>query len=306
MPTGIMLTSLFENNSGVDIRVHLLHNGILADDKAKLTEIARRYGQTVVFYLIDEARFRTFPIGLDFQNTHVGLSYATYYRLLLTEILPSDISRVIYLDGDMIVVDSLLDLWNMDVEGVALAAVPDSYNNRIEPYNRLRYPQDKGYFNAGLLVINLDYWRENNVVDSFYDYVAKNRDSLACHDQDILNFVFCDRKKNLPLRYNMLNEYWFKPECSVVSWEFSEQMIFGQKHPVVVHFTGLPKPWYSNCRHPMKPVFERYRDMTVWREYKERRWVTAAYLLENTAGRILVALGLRDKQQLPNNRYVKM
>lgn len=306
MQTGIMLTSLFENNREADIRVHVLHNGIDSNSITLIERIACDYGQKITFYLVDESLFSTFPIGRDGQNTHVGTSYATYYRLFLSELLPNDINRVLYLDGDIIVMDSLNELWATDMHDKAIAAVPDSYNNKIEHYNRLHYPQQLGYFNAGVLLINLDYWRTNNVVSAFCQYASARPDSLYCHDQDILNYVFRDCKIVLPLRYNMLNEYWFKTRHSVVSWEFDNQIHYGQQHPAIIHFTGLPKPWFSNCRHPMKPEFEHYRTMTPWRDVKERKWGDIRHLIEHIAQKLLVLLGLRKADFIEFNKYVKL
>ena len=138
MPTGIMLTSLFESNRGEVVNVHLLHDHDSAALLDPIRTIAARYQQNIHFYLINDDIFEHFPIGLDFQLDHVGTSFATYYRLYLTEILPADIDKVIYLDSDILVVDKLVKLWNTSVENYAIAAVPDSYNNKIEHYNRLQ------------------------------------------------------------------------------------------------------------------------------------------------------------------------
>lgn len=306
MQTGIMLTSLFENNREADIRVHVLHNGIDSNSITLIERIASDYGQKITFCHVDETLCSAFPIGRDGQNTHVGTSYATYYRLFLSELLPKDISRVIYLDGDIIVTDSLNELWSTDMHDKAIAAVPDSYNNKIEHYNRLHYPQPMGYFNAGVLLINLDYWRTNNMSDAFCQYASANPNSLYCHDQDILNYVFRDCKIVLPLRYNMLNEYWFDIRHSVVSWEFESQMLYGQQHPAIIHFTGLPKPWFSNCRHPMKREFERYRAMTPWRDVKERKWGDIKHFIEHIAQKLLVLSGMRNADFIEFNKYVKL
>lgn len=305
MQTGIMLTSLFENNRGESIRVHLLHNGVAAEVLSPIERIVECYGQRIVFYEMDEARFKSFPIGREGQNTHVGASYATYYRLFLTELLPPDVCRVIYLDGDLIVMRSLRELWSLDMHDCAIGAVPDSYNNRPDPYNRLHYPQSMGYFNAGVLLINIDYWRRNDVLRLFFECASSKADRLSCHDQDILNYVFRTVKLLLPLKYNMLNEYWFDVRHSVVSWEFDSQIRDGQQSPVVVHFTGLPKPWFSNCRHPFKCEFERYRAMTPWRSNKESRWGGVAHLVEQMAKRLLVVSGLRGADIIETNKYVK-
>ncbi len=306
MQTGIMLTSLFENNRGENIRVHLLHNGIGSDNLSKIEQIVCAYGKQVVFYAMDDSLFSEFPIGREGQNSHVGTSYATYYRLFLTKLLPSYVSRVIYLDGDLIVMDSLKELWNIDMQGKAIAAVPDTYTDKVDHYNRLRYPMSKGYFNAGVLLVNLDYWREHNLLKSFIDFASANNDILACHDQDILNYLLQDCKIVLPFRYNMLNEYWFELRHSLVSWTYDEQMTYGQQHPAIVHFTGIPKPWFSNCHHPLKREYERYRKLTVWRSCREPRWMPLKYCLEQAAIKAIVAVGLRKSEYIIENRYVKI
>ena len=78
MQTGIMLTSLFENNREADIRVHVLHNGIDSNSITLIERIASDYGQKITFCHVDETLCSAFPIGRDGQNTHVGTSYATY------------------------------------------------------------------------------------------------------------------------------------------------------------------------------------------------------------------------------------
>ena len=304
VPTGIMLTSLFFNNRDADVCVHLLHNGISGEQQKLLADIAAKNGGKIVFYDVDENYVDAYPIGIAGQNPHVGSSRATYYRLHLAELLPASVNRVIYLDGDIIVTGSLASLWRMDMDGKAVAAVPDSYNNIPDHYNRLRYPQSLGYFNAGVLLINLDHWRSRHLSQAFHDYASANAAVLKCHDQDIMNYVLRHDKVVLPLKYNMLNEYWFDTRYSVVSWELGDEMLEGQRNPVIVHFTGIPKPWYVNCHHPMKREFERYRAMTPWRGMRERRWMPLRYCVEKAAVRLVVRIGLRPKEYVPENRYI--
>lgn len=70
------------------------------------------------------------------------------------------------------------------------------------------------------------------------------------HDHDVLNYLFKDSYLVLPIKYNVLNEYWFDLRYSLISWEFDEQILEAQAHPAIIHFTGIPKPWYKNCKHP--------------------------------------------------------
>ena len=304
MPTGVMLTSLFESNKGEIVNIHLLHDKASASLLEPIKSIAASYHQIIHFYLVDDETFQDFPIGLDYQLDHVGSSLATYYRLYLTKILPADMDKVIYLDGDILVVDKLVDLWNTSIENYAIGAVPDSYNNKIEHYNRLCYPQSKGYFNAGVLLINLKYWRDHHVVAQFLDYVKKHPERLKCHDQDVLNFQFQDVKLNLPLRYNVLNEYWFNVRYTLLSWEYDEEMLEAQRHPAIIHFTCIPKPWYKNCQHPLKKEFDKYLAMGPWCGFHEKRWVPWKYCLEKWAIKLIVLIGLRKPDYIVENRYI--
>ena len=306
VPTGIMICSLFENNKDEQINLHILHD----KDSIKLLEpiknLASQYRQNIYFHCINNDTFHNFPIGLDYQLDHVGTSLATYYRLLLTELLPSDIDKVIYLDSDIIVTDHLTDLWNTDISQYALGAVPDSYNNQVMHYNRLRYSQSLGYFNAGMLLINLKYWREHHAVAHFMDYIKQHPERLRCHDQDVLNAIFKDAKFLLPLRYNMLNEYWYDLHYNPISWEYEQQIIEGQKHPAIIHFTCIPKPWYKNCHHPHKKTFDYYKSHSPWHNIPEKRWWSVYYHLEKIAVRLVVALGLRKSDYIDDNKYISL
>lgn len=87
--------------------------------------------------------------------------------------------------------------------------------------------------------------------------MKSNTERLRCHDQDVLNYLFKNSKLVLPIRYNVLNEYWFDLCYSLISWEFDEQILEAQAHPAIIHFTGIPKPWYKNCKHPWKKEFDK-------------------------------------------------
>lgn len=306
MPTGVMLTSLFENNKDINVNVHLLHGGLTNEHIDQITNQVSKYNQNIRFYRMDDHLFSEFPIGKSYQTNHVGSSMATYYRLFLSQILPDNIEKVIYLDGDILVLYSLKELWNIDMSDKAIAAVFDSFNNEISHYNRLRYPQNKGYFNAGVLLINLKYWREHKVESKFLDYVANYPERLACHDQDVLNYIFKDAKMELPLKYNMLNEYWFDVRYSLISWEYEQQILDGQKNPVIIHFTCIPKPWYKNCKHPYKKMFEKYKSMSLWSNVKEKRWLRIKYLIEQIFIKSVVFIGLRKNDYIIENRYIKL
>ncbi len=303
MPTGIMLTSLLENNKGNEVNIHLLDGGLTDLSKSQLSDICNQYNQHITFYPMDDKLFENFPMGENFQVTHIN-TMATYYRLYMSKVLPKDIDKVIYLDGDMIILDSLMSMWNYPMEGKAIAAIPDPYNNRVNHYNMLRYPMNLGYFNAGVLLIDLRYWREHDCLELFLDIVDKYKNRLSSHDQDVLNVAFMNDKIVLPLKYNVMPSYLFKLKYNPLSWEFEEQIVEAQKHPVIIHFSFVPKPWHKDCINPYKGEFEKYKNMTIWSDYKESKALSHRKVIINIILKTMVRLGWRSEDCIDEYKYI--
>ena len=71
-----------------------------------------------------------------------------------------------------------------------------------------------------------------------------------------------------------------------------------QAHPAIIHFTGIPKPWYKNCKHPWKKEFDKYKAMSPWRDEKEKRWMPLKFCLEKMAIKLVVSMGLRKSDYI--------
>lgn len=303
MPTGVMLTSLLINNNDEDIHVHLLYDELPIQDISDLRHCVESYGKRITFYKIDYRLFDNFPMGEKYQSLHIN-SMATYYRLYMTEVLPNSINKVIYLDGDLVVRHSLKSLWNTDIDEFYVAAVPDVFNNNTKHYNRLRYSQSLGYFNAGVLLVNLKKWRQDNILQDFLNYVKLYPSRLAAHDQDVMNYLFREQKVFIDLKYNMQNDFFFKPDYSCLSWEFEKQLKAAQMDPVIVHFTGLFKPWFRECKHPYKFEFDTYLQHTQWRHISKKRKLTCKQTVFRVLKRILIRLSVLNESQDLESLYI--
>lgn len=261
MPTGVMMKSVCLTNNPDSLWFHVIVNETVKEEDKKLL------GQTVdgakvSFYKFPHSLFTQFPrIGL--KGVHV--SEATYYRLFLADILPKDIDRAIYLDGDIICCGSLKDLWNTDLGENAIAAIDDGDEGNYLIYNRLHYPPQYGYFNAGVLLLNLSWWREHNATKMFMDYIREHGDRILLHDQDVLNAVFYDKHLRLPFKYNVEPCYYFAPEnIRVDYWRYEKEIVEAQNNPVLLHFSSLPKPWVVECDHPFKDKWLAVYHQTPW------------------------------------------
>lgn len=292
MPTGVMMISVCENNPETDIVFHIiLDDSITTEDRQDLKDIVNPYtGKSVVFYHANERmQKKSFPRG----KLRKTLTKTMYYRLYLTELLTQDIDKVLYLDGDAIVRHSLLPLWNTDLGENALAAVSDCSSGNIEYYNRLKYPYELGYFNSGVLLINLKYWREHQVLNDFESYMEKHADAIKCHDQDVLNVVFCEKKILVPLKYNLQNIFFKKKRNSFDYWKLEKELLEAFADPCIVHFTTSNKPWrkYQIDPHPFSSTWYKYQNMTKWRGIQlEHR--TKKQLIRNYVGDILRKVGI--------------
>lgn len=195
MPAGVLICSICENNVTEKIRFHIIvDDTFLEENRQSLFEEVLRYNQEIYFHHIDKNLYSSFPVGLKGQISYLTL--AAYYRLFLGKILPTTIKKVLYLDCDIIVRHNLAELWNIDIDDYAVGCVTDQYDGLIYPYNRLRYPQNLGYFNSGVLLVNLDYWRENHLLEKFIDFLGKYPERALAFDQDVLNYVLRNKKRN--------------------------------------------------------------------------------------------------------------
>ncbi len=259
----IVIASIIYNNQNEKITFHLLSDDITDKNKQKLQNWLTSYKyKSIVFYKIDASKFKDFPIG---ESSYLNIS--TYYRLAMPSLL-SDIKKVLYLDCDVIVNQSLKELWNVDISGYACAGVRDRINDSIRLYNRLNYPLSDGYVNAGVLLINLERWRQDNIFEKSISIARKESDKLKNHDQDLINKIYHGQIKMLPFKYNLLEYYLYTENWLYMDRKYYPEIIEACKSPAIIHFCMPQKPWHYECINPYKELYYKYRAMTPWPELK--------------------------------------
>lgn len=256
---GISIISLLENNTNEDITIHIVGTDISENNKNKILELARKYNAKIKFY--DENILEQYDFSL-YGSEYISLS--TYTRLFLAEILPSNLDKVIYLDADIIINGSLLNLWKTDIENYSVLGSIDSYAFDSELYKKLGYNEEYGYINAGVLVINLKYWRENNIRNKFVNYYKDNIDKIEHHDQDIINGTLFNTKNFLPIKYNVI-DHFFKRKAFIPE-KYRDEARRAIENPIIIHFTTSQKPWLKGCVHPLKSEFFKYKNISPWKD----------------------------------------
>ncbi len=277
----VMLTSLFENNKDEHISVYLLvDDTVLEKDRSKYLELAKQYVQTIHIISVDSSTFEKYPV-YNSQWTN-----SIYYRLLAAELLPKSINKIIYLDADIIVTRSIREMWEIDVEKYALGAVHDIWAPNQQVYNRLGLKNDKQYFNSGSMILNLKYWRENELSRKYMQYIQENFEKLWFNDQDTLNGVLFNKKLMLPVTYNF-QVLFLKNSIFNEMTDEQKKNILETKNPLIMHYSASTKPWMiMYYKMPFLELWRKYRDLSMWRntrnlfpKTKVLNWLIKRYVL---------------------------
>lgn len=287
--TGVMLTSLFTNNMEEFFEVFILSRGLNAENESSLQKLGESFHAHVHIIRVNQSVFDGCPIR---PGDHVTLE--TYFRLLAPKLLPEHVERILYMDGDIIVKNSIRDLWDWDVDQYAIAAVIDE--SFVEQGGRLGFDSDSIYFNAGILLLNLKYWRAHDVSDRCMRYIENNPDILLFHDQDTLNIVLKDEKTLLPITYNFQTGFYLSWNASFFSKDLMHQIQVTAKNPTVIHYTGSMKPWTKSSDHPYRRYYLHYRKMSLWRNVPLINDASTFELIRLAFGRFAKRIGLLPKK----------
>lgn len=253
-----VIASVIENNKGEKIVFHLFGDGISEDNSERLTAWINYFEDvSLKMYAISKDDFKDFPVG----DAYINIS--TYFRLLIPALL-ADLEKVIYLDCDVVVNGSLRELWNTDISSYAVAGVRDRINDCVRVYNRLRYPMQDGYLNAGVLLINLKRWREDGIFEKAVSIARTMPKQLKNHDQDIINLIYHDSKFFVDFKYNLLEYYMYTEDWLYLDRKYYPEIEMACHAPVIVHFCMPQKPWHYECINPYQEKFLKYMRMTPW------------------------------------------
>ena len=247
----VTITSLLENTSiSTKIKCYLLCDARLCATSRKLVEKNRRDNIEFFFIDVDPQLFENLPLN----RSHVSIN--TYYRLIIDRVI-TNVDKVIYLDSDTLIVTDIRGLWDIDISANHIAGSLDE--GGLAQSRRLMLGDDNNYFNAGVLIFNIKKIK-HDFADVFIEYLEAfylNRYNIILQDQDILNIVFKDSSKILPLKWN-INSRIFKP--NTLDHKYTDDDVSRAcRSPGIIHFTDQTKPWDLLCDHPLKDYYWRLR-----------------------------------------------
>ena len=234
------ITSILMNKADSDrLYFYVLINKMSRKNIRRLTKLCKSYKVRLDFIKINEEDFKNCPLTESCKH----ISIATYYRFMLSSLLPQ-LDKVLYLDCDITVQGSLAEFYQTDISNGYFAAVKDI----LFKQNTQRLNIEK-YCNAGVMLINLQKWREDDVETKLFEFAKENAEKIKWVDQDVLNYVmqsgiiYVDSKWN-----NMVGQY---QGC------YEQGFNDNAEKSVILHYVGAKKPWVFGCVSPIKkPYFD--------------------------------------------------
>lgn len=277
---GVLISSVARNGEIPDATLIVCDYGLRDKDRAALRACAA--GRPIEFVAIDkEARRR-----LAHLKRTSSWSRAMYSRLLLPELM-AGAGKLLYLDCDMVVRQSLRPLFETPLEGRTVAAVSDIWQGEALAARNatLGRAADAPYLNSGMLLIDLDRWRAADCGGRCLDIMSRGQ--TAYPDQDALNRVLDGDWVEVDKRWNFfeLNAYNYA------------RAHFDQA--AILHFTSR-KPNLAHCRHPAQDVYLAERAFTPWKDRPlvsdfrrrlRREWIRLEIRVETLLRRVFGGAG---------------
>ena len=268
MPLTVAAYSAIKNTQSYPVNLFILDGGIRSKSKPKITQSLP--WDRVTIHWIQPMSPRLQKVRS--RGNDGGYPLPAYYRLLLPQILPDDVKKVIYLDIDVIVLHDLGELWDVDLGNYPFLAVqePDGpyviecfkrFNPHLKhlDFDKFGVTREHKYFNSGVMVINLERWRQDGVMEKALNFLDSYSPRFA--DQDVLNVILAGQWGTLDPRWNQTPAFYRKHENNPYSAQVVDQVV---RDPFIVHFTGRAKPWGFESSHPRADLFSHYCHETAW------------------------------------------
>lgn len=257
-PLKVMLKSMFFHHPNDTFNIYVMHSRIKPEEIEDLKQFAAREGSEIIEVKIGEEHFADAPLLMHYTKE-------MYYRLLAFKFLPKELDRILYLDPDILVINSVKPLYTLDITGYLYAA---AYRNQFgtAEVNKIRLkPYDiDAYYNSGVLLMNLALQRQYIDEEKIFEFVKKYHWKLILPDQDVMNALFA--RLIYPLDEKIYNYDVRKFRSYRTSSKGKFDMDYVIKNTVFLHFCGKKKPWHPDYRGRFHALYKHYEKLAFPKE----------------------------------------
>lgn len=252
-PFEVMLKSLVVNNPDEKLHIWLLHSAISREDLIGLEEFCSSLRAAFTPIQVKREMFEHAPISKQYPQE-------MYYRLLAPLLLPEYMERILYLDPDMLIINSIRPLWEMDLgENTFAAASHSDAFDVVNSVNRVRLGKEHDYFNSGVMLIDLIKARKLIRAEEIFACVREHAAELLLPDQDVFNYLYgyntlpiADEIWNYDARY--FTEYQLRSNgACTIDWIM--------QNTVILHFCGKKKPWKPKHVSRFTALYKHYMSL---------------------------------------------
>lgn len=277
----VMLQSLYENNKKGSIDLYVLQRDFTDFDKKEISYITSQFGNRVYFIWVDEHKFDDMP---RYKGGRNNLSLEIYFRLLLPELLPDDLNRVLMLDVDIVVNKDISELYEIDFEDKMLAAAPNMCHNfEVRKEWRKWYPESRSnwtHYNTGILMWNLEKIRETYPKEYIFRQAWKQKIETATFEEELFNVEFGEEliKEVSAEKWDYIvthMHFFHNPKFEVYN---SIQDI--KRECAIVHYAAM-NPWQEGVKSEAFEIWWEYaRKTPYYDEILEESYIKAEKLVE--------------------------
>lgn len=297
-PAAVTIKSLLVNNTNADeINIYYIENGLKEENRQILENLVHQYSRKISFIPM--------PFSMNEIGGLVRTNPVVYTYCYFQDILPDTVDKVLLLESDAIVVNSLSEYFDLNIDDYYLAAADDFQSKWYKKILGIR--SSNPYFNSGIMLFNLKKWREDGISEKTTNLIKEGKSKFFYEVQDELNVLLENNILLLPPKFNattaiflfdykdMLRYRWPSTKCSEIAYEEA------RTNPLVVHFTKnqiiQSRPWVEGCVHPYNEYYLKLRSETVLKDeplWKESRSKASriAYKIYTTKLRTVMAFGL--------------
>lgn len=261
--TAVAMASVLLNTKSPDkIKFFLIDDNIQQDNREKILSTVKNLNGSIEFVKIKNTNL---------ENCYVSgeLSRASYFRLDIANILDVHVKKIIYLDCDLLVYDDIEKIWNIDMRNRPIAATCDygimaSKRIRMQKNKYIGLPFDADYFNAGVLMMDLDMWREYDYAKDIIKLATENK--YPNHDQDALNKFFMHNWQEIPLRWDVIPPVFNLFLKIIINKKLRNKAIEAKLNPAIFHYAGGYKPWEYKVYHGFNDKYYEYLQHTDFKD----------------------------------------
>ena len=259
----VMLCSLLETNRDKRFRVFLMTYTLQDRTKKLLHEVVESRGAELT---IIEDRYEN--VGLESLKCDTGVKAwnpIMYLKLLIPQYVPQDVDRFLFLDVDIVVNHDIGELYHIDLQGHLMAACED-YEFCGVHKSRLGFPDDELYVNSGVMVVDLQAWREKLQTQPMFEFLQERKDIIH-DDQDAFALYFRGQIILLPTNQWNATTFFFERRPRILP-KYLPEVEKVRQAPYIIHFCEPIKPWFRECKHPYGKLYRQYLRMTPWKHYR--------------------------------------